>query len=314
MRSTLSACALGAALAFAGLAPLPVLGASPPATLASRIAPPDRAVIQHFEAAGMRDIRPHALTPAELAQVEQALARLPALHRRVLDTHLRHLSFVDGVPGQGTALTSQVGDSARFDITLRASALHESLSHFLTTKERRLFEADASGHTVTIEADGADALTYLLLHEATHVLDMSSKLTEQPDNAFGRGIWQAPTAQGGVALALQLAPKLAASPAAATRFRGAGPIAASRARTHYDALAHTPFVSFYATAAPGEDLAELVAWHVISRRHGRTLSIGVHDADGALLARYEPMRFPAVQARLALVERLLAQAEPDGAA
>lgn len=309
MRSTLSACALGVALALAGMAPPPALGAAPPATLASRIAPPDRAVIAHFEAAGMRDIRPHVLTPAERAQVEQALARLPALYRRVLDTHLRHLSFVDGVPGQGTALTSQVGDSARFDITLRASALHESLSHFLTTKERRLFEADASGHTIAIEAGEADALSYLLLHEATHVLDMAGKLTERHDNDFGRGIWQAPTAEGRAALA----PQLAASPAAATRFRGAGPIAASRARIHYDALADTPFVSFYATAAPGEDLAELVAWHVVSRRLGHTLSIGVHDAGGALLKRYEPMRFPAVQARLPLVERLLAEDEPGGA-
>ena len=310
MRSTLSALALGSALALCGLAPPSVHGAAPSATLAGRIAPPDRTVIGHFEAAGMREIRPHVLTPAELAQVEQALARLPALHRRVLDAHLRHLSFVDGVPGQGTALTSQVGDSARFDITFRASALHETLAHFLTTKERRLFEADASGHTVTIEADGADALTYLLLHEATHVLDMSMKLTERQGNAFGNGIWLAPTAQGRI----PLAPGLAASPAAATRFRGAGPIAASRARTHYDALAQTPFVSFYATAAPGEDLAELVAWQVISRRHGHTLSIAVHDADGVLLERYEPMRFPAVEARLPLVERLLDQAEPGGAA
>jgi len=313
MRSTLSALALGSALALCGLAPPSVHGAAPPATLASRIAPPDRTVIGHFEAAGMREIRPHVLTPAELAQVEQALARLPALHRRVLDAHLRHLSFVDGVPGQGTALTSQVGASAQFDtqfdITLRASALHETLAQFLTTKERRLFEADASGHTVTIEADGADALTYLLLHEATHVLDMSRKLTERQGNAFGSGIWRASTAQGRVALA----PGLAASPAAATRFRGAGPIAASRARSHYDALANTPFVSFYATAAPGEDLAELVAWHVITRRHGHTLSIGVHDAGGALLERYEPMRFPAVAARQPLVERLLAEAEPGGA-
>lgn len=313
MRSTLTGLALGAALALAGLAPPAVHGAAPPATLASRIAPPDRTVIQHFEAAGMRDIRPHVLTPAELAQVEQALARLPALHRRVLDTHLRHLSFVDGVPGQGTALTSRVGAGARFDtqfdtqfdLTLRASALHETLTQFLTTKERRLFEADGSGHTVTIEAGGADALTYLLLHEATHVLDMSSKLTERRDNVFGRGIWQTPQAQGRI----PLAPQLAASAAAATRFRGAGPIAASRARAHYDALAQTPFVSFYATAAPGEDLAELVAWRVITRRHGHTLSIGVHDADGALLERYQPLRFPAVQARLPLVERLLADAE-----
>lgn len=305
MRSTLSALALGSALALCGLAPPSVHGAAPSATLASRIAPPDRTVIGHFEAAGMREIRPHVLTPAELAQVEQALARLPALHRRVLDAHLRHLSFVDGVPGQGTALTSQVGASApfdtQFDITLRASALHETLAQFLTTKERRLFEDDGSGHTVSFEADGADALTFLLLHEATHIVDMAQELTGQPGNVFGSGIWEAPQ-DGGRA---PLAPHLAASPVAASRFRGAGLIPASRARIHYDALATSPFVSFYASAAPQEDLAELMAWHVVTRHHGHQIAISVRDADGVLLERYEPMRFPRVRARLPQLDKLL---------
>lgn len=109
-----------------------------------------------------------------------------------------------------------------------------------------------------------------------------------------------------IALTPRLAASPAASPAAATRFRGAAPIPAGRARIHYDALADSPFVSFYATAAPGEDLAELVAWHVVSQRH--SLSISVRDADGVLLKRYEPLRFPAVRSRLTLVEALLAQA------
>ena len=302
MRTNSSRILLAGALALGALAS-PLVYAAPSATpLASRIGPPDPAVIKHFESAGMLSVRPHVLTPAELEQVQSALARLPSLYRQVLDTHLRQLSFVDGVPGQGTALTSQIGDTARFDITLRASALHESLGEFLTTKERRLFEADGSGHSVTIEADGADALTYLLLHEATHVLDMARKLTDAADNAFGKQIWKAPEADGRIALT----PRLAASPAAATRFRGAAPIPAGRARIHYDALADSPFVSFYATAAPGEDLAELVAWHVVSQRH--SLSISVRDADGVLLKRYEPLRFPAVRSRLTLVEALLAQA------
>lgn len=118
-------------------------------------------------------------------------------------------------------------------------------------------------------------------------------------------VYAAPSATP-LASRIALTPRLAASPAAATRFRGAAPIPAGRARIHYDALADSPFVSFYATAAPGEDLAELVAWHVVSQRH--SLSISVRDADGVLLKRYEPLRFPAVRSRLTLVEALLAQA------
>jgi hypothetical protein len=254
----------------------------------------------------MRSVRPYVLTPAELAQVETALARLPALHRRALETNLRHLGFVEGVPGQGTALTSKVGDSMQFDITVRAGALRESLAEFLTTKERRLFEADGSGQSVSFDAEGADALTYLLLHEATHILDMSRQLTDRPGNAFGSGIWQASNNGG-----LTLAPHLAASPVAASRFRGAGLIPASRARVTYDALANSPFVSLYATAAPAEDLAELTAWHVVSHHYGHKIRLTVRDAGGAVLARYDPMQFPGVRARLPLLDQLLDETKPD---
>lgn len=310
MRTRISLRTIGAALAIAGIS-LPVMlpaahGAPPTAVLASRIATPGPDILGHFEAAGMRSVRPYVLTPAELAQVEAALARLPALHWRVLQTNLRHLGFVEGVPGQGTALTSKVGDTMQFDITVRASALREPLAEFLTTKERRLFEADGSGQSVSFEADGADALTYLLLHEATHILDMSRQLTDRPGNAFGSGIWQA-SENGGVTLA----PHLAASPVAASRFRGAGLIPAGRARTTYDALANSPFVSLYATAAPAEDLAELTAWHVVSHHYGHKIRLIVRDAGGAVLAHYEPMQFPGVRARLPLLDKLLDEARPD---
>jgi len=305
MRTRIVVWSIAVLLALAGFTLPAAHGAAPAAALASRIATPGPDIIGHFEAAGMRSVRPYVLTPAELAQVETALARLPALHRRVLETNLRHLGFVEGVPGQGTALTSKVGDTMQFDITVRAGALRESLDEFLTTKERRLFEADGSGQSVSFETDGADALTYLLMHEVTHVLDMSRQLTDKPGNAFGGGIWQA-SGDDGVALA----PHLAASPVAASRFRGAGLIPAGRARTVYDALADSPFVSLYATASPAEDLAELMAWHVVTRHYGQKIRLTVRAADGTVLARYEPMQFPAVRARLPLLDQLLGEAKP----
>lgn len=309
MRILMLARTIGAALAIAAGTVPAAHGAQQATPLTSRIATAGPDVIGHFEAAGMRSVRPYLLTPAELGLVEKAFARMPALHRRILETNLRHLSFVDGIPGLGSGLTSKVGDRVLFDITLRASLLHASLTDFVTTRERRLFEADGSGRTITIDASGADALTYVLLHEATHILDMTSHLTSQPGNAFGNGIWEAPKDQGRVPLAAPLA----TSPAAASGFRDAARIPAGRARYYYDALAQTPFVSFYATASPAEDLAELVAWHVVSERYGATLAISVRDATGAVLQRYEPARFPAVQARMPQVDQLLEEAERDGA-
>jgi len=303
MRTTLLTMALGAVLGIA--APVAAAHGAPPSTLAGRIAPPAAHVIETFERAGMLAVRPHPLTPSELTKVEAALAALPALHRRVLDTRLRRLSFVDGMPGHGSALAARVGDTGQFDITLRASLLHESLAEFLTTKERRLFQADGSGHTIAFDAGGAGALAYILLHETTHVVDAALGLTARPHGVFTRGIW----AQGEGKAPNALAPQWAVSPAAASRFRGAGLMPAGRAQLQYDALADTPFVSLYATAAAAEDLAELVAWHVVATRHGARITLSVRDADGALVKQYEPLRFPAVQARVRLVEALLAEAE-----
>lgn len=266
--------------------------------LAGRVAPPENEVIAIFEQAGMREIRPHVLTPAERIRIDAALAALPSLHRGILEKKLRRLSFVDGIPGHGTGLTSKVGDSGQFDITLRASLLAESLGDFLSTKERRLFGADGSGRIVTVEASGMDALGYVLLHEASHVVDSALGLSTAPGSPFVSGIWEDRTV---------LAPSLSGSPAATTPFRRAPPVPLARADEVYDALGRTPFVSLYATAAAPEDVAELMTWHDIARRGG-ALVITLSDAAGKQIRRYEPLAFPAVKARMERVGRLLREA------
>jgi len=267
--------------------------------LAERVAPPDKEVIAIFEAAGMREVRPHVLTHGEHSRIEQVLAGLPALHRSVLEKRLRHLSFVDGIPGHGTGLTSPVEGSGQFDITLRASLFDETLSGFLTNKERRLFEADGSGRTVTVEATGMDALAYVLLHEASHVVDATLGLSTKPGGAFASGIWQDRTT---------LAPALATSQAMTTSFRRGPLVPVGRSDTIYDALARTPFVSLYATAAAPEDLAELVTWREIAQQRKGSLTITISDADGNQVKRYEPLAFPAVKARMERLGQLLREA------
>ena len=59
------------------------------------------------------------------------------------------------------------------------------LSTFLTTKEQRVFRDDGSGNTVAVMGTGTDAVTYVLLHESTHVADFVCGMTKHPEN----GIW-----------------------------------------------------------------------------------------------------------------------------
>jgi hypothetical protein len=265
--------------------------------LMARVGPPSHRAIKEFKKAGMKDVKPHILTAPERAKVELALASLPTLTKEVLEKKLHQLSLVDGIPGTGTGLTSVDAKTGLYDITLRASILDEPLSTFLTNKERRVFTNDGSGLTVTVSGTGTDALTYVLLHESTHVVDKSCGITADSNSGFTANIW---------ASRKSMVPQLASSTAATTVFRGGHPLGVGQATTVYDALAQTPFVSLYSTASYMEDLAELVAWREVLIQHQGSLVIEVNDASGSTLRRWEPLTFPGVRKRFEDVDELLA--------
>jgi hypothetical protein len=269
--------------------------------LMTRVAPPSAAAVETFKSAGMKDVAPHGLTAPERAKVAAALASLPAFSKHVLEKRLHNLAFVDGIPGAGTGLTSRMEDTEFFDITLRASIVDEPLSTFLTTKEQYVFTGDGSGMTVAVTGTGTDALTYVLLHESTHVVDRTCGITAEPRSNFETGIWTSDH---------DMVPPLASSVAATTYFRRAPPLDVAKAASVYDALAQTPFVSLYATASASEDFAELVAWHQILKQHHGNLVIELNDASGETARRWEPLTFPGVQKRFVNVDELLASEGP----
>jgi hypothetical protein len=299
-RAIVFAASLGATMLLA--APLAALATaqSLPDSLRSRVAPPDDVVLQAYVDSGVNPT-PHELTDAEWAKVDAAVQRLPELHRRVLQEHLRRLSFLDVPPGGGNALTRDVDPKSphkQFDITLRAGLLDETLTEFLNGKERGVFEPDAAGPTVTIDAGDTSALVYILLHETTHAVDATLGVTTSPRNAFTTGIWVDRA---------RLAPPYDRSPINSTTFRRGPKTPVAKAQALYQALGRTPFVSLYATAAAGEDLAELVAWQQLSTRPEQTLAIIVKDARGRVVYRHEPLKSPLVRRRFAAVKELLAR-------
>jgi hypothetical protein len=60
----------------------------------------------------------------------------------------------------------------------------------LTTKERRVFTEDGSGTTLRVSRTGTDAVTYVLLHESTRVLDEACGITTAFPNSFDDTIWK----------------------------------------------------------------------------------------------------------------------------
>lgn len=265
--------------------------------LRARIAPPHDETIAAYVAAGSKAARVHALTEREWALVDSALADLPLLHRQILEQRLARLSFIDAPSSAGTALTRSFAGpdgELRFDITLRADVLEISLTDFLTEKEAVLFVPDGSGYSVRVTAGKASALTYILLHEATHVVDRTIGVTA--GGGPFRAVW---TDYRG------LAEPYAAGPIGKSVYRRAPKLPLSQSLALYRALADAPFVSLYSTASAGEDFAELTAWNHLARRFGEPLKIEVRDAEGRSLVTVEPLKSPGVRARLDAVGALL---------
>jgi len=269
-----------------------------------RVMEPDPEVIDAYLQSGADEARGHELTAAEWALVERAIADLPPSLQRVLEQRLARLSFIEAPGSAGTALTrSFTGPDGRemFEITVRADVLDASLTEFLTRKEQSLFVDDGSGYTVHVLAGDMPALTYLLMHEATHVLDRAYGVTS--DVRPFAAIW--PDYR-------TLAEPMASGILGATPYRRAPPLPSARMPELYRALAASPFVSLYSTASAGEDFAELTAWSELANRFAVPLAVEVRDRLGKPVYTLRPLETPAVQVRMAMVGPLIAGAPTCG--
>lgn len=250
-----------------------------------------------FRDAGMQPVD-HPLVISEKLLVEKAFGQLPALHQKILREHLHSISFMDNMPN--TALTSPVElpgvKTKMFNITFRAAILRETISQWATTKEQTCF-VGSEGYEIVVDAGNLDAFLYVLLHEATHVVDAVLDITPHPDDgdavvqptAFTHNIWE----KMNLPSVAFIDPLLET-----TRFRGGGPIASGRATEVYGALGQTPFVSLYSMASWFEDLAEITAIYHLTQQLNQPYRILVLK-DKQEVFRFEPTENGLVRQRFA---------------
>lgn len=162
---------------------IPIYAQVPNSDLAKRVLIAPESVFNLFREAEMDPLN-HELTAVERAKIEKALAILPPLYQKILKGHLHSISFMDNMPN--TALTSPVesSDSTKmFNITFRAGILNETISEWATQKEYSCYDrSDNPDFEISIEAGTLDAIQYVLLHEATHVLDAVLNITPTQKN------------------------------------------------------------------------------------------------------------------------------------
>jgi hypothetical protein len=202
-----------------------------------------------------------------------------------------------------TALTSTVnpeGDYRLFDITIRAGIFRQNVSEWLTEKERTCFDTAAgSPLDVSIEAGTLPAIVYVLLHEATHVVDSSLRITpalpakgrpagSADTSAFTRGVWS----DASTPVARYRDPLLES-----VRFRSGGRVLPiGDARTVYEALSRTPFASLYGSRNWPDDLAEYVALYELTRKLDQPYRIVIGKGAEKVFV-YEPMKSSLVLGR-----------------
>ena len=262
-----------------------------------RISIAPESVFKMFREAGMDPVN-HELTGIEKAKVEKAFAMLPALHKKVLRKHLQSISFMDNMPN--SALTSPVESndpSKRFNITFRANVLNESISEWATWKENTCYNNSAgSGYQIKVHAGELDAFLYLLLHEATHIVDDVLQLTPHPhqksDNViatpFTNGIWHKLLIPSEIYSDTLLEK---------TRFRSGNAVSIKLAPAIYRRLKNTPFASLYGMASWQEDIAELETIYHLTRKLKQPFYLIVNDNNTEIM-RFEPMKNLLVKRRL----------------
>jgi hypothetical protein len=268
--------------------------AAPQTPLEDRVSSAPEDLLKRFRDQLNANLSAHVVTTAEQATVANALTQLTPLQHEVLLKRLRAIYFIDGMPHN--ALTFPDGGSTvepTFSIAVRSGALHETISELVTRKERSLFDNADSEWSVTVDAGTLDAMVYVLLHEATHIVDYSTRATPDkgPPGAnypFVYGVWR----DGTTPVDMYKLPILMRI----SYRRGGRAMPLAEAIDLYDALEHTPFISVYASSNWHDDLAELVAWTELTGRLQQPYRIVI--SKGATTIRvFEPARSTLVQMR-----------------
>lgn len=263
----------------------------------SRIVKAPESVFKKFTDAGMEPSN-HVLTKSEQEKVDKAFSILPPLHKKILREHLQSISFMDNMPNTALTSTLETTDSSKqFNITFRAGILNETISEWATWKEKSAFDNSGNPSTsIQIDAGNTDAIQYILLHEATHVVDAVLNLTphvEKADelkepSAFTRNIWN---------FLNKPSTKFTNPILENTRFRNGKVQPIASAKEIYNALEKTPFVSLYGMASWSEDIAELISIYHHTNKINQPFIIYLKEND-KLTKVFEPMDNKLVKRRV----------------
>ncbi|MBP7736475.1 MAG: hypothetical protein KA369_10925 [Spirochaetes bacterium] len=276
--------------------------------LHERITPAPKVVTDFWmEADGRKDYTSYSPNGREMSDIRKSLELLPPLHKKVLKERLLGIYFINNFLGSGGA--DWVIDGKRnlyFYLIINPRLLAmKDLSEMLTWRERSCF-IDERDVTISVNCgSGVNQLTYIMLHEGTHMIDYANRITPnvekevielyndtKTETDFVRGVW-----------------KSIHDPVRPYNFRkdvtfygfNKGPkIKASDAPSIYRGLSESPFVSLYGSQSWAEDLADFVTFYHVTQKmkHPYVISVKIK---GKEIVNYKPMDNPEVKKRFWLM-------------
>ncbi len=276
--------------------------------LVSRIKPiPDSLLSMWKKWDGEESYSAYTPSAGELLMIERYISLLPLLLKRVSEERLVGIYFVNGFLGSGaTDFVLDDDDEIYVYVIFNPDTLKTGISEWVTYRETTCFDFGENPST-RIAIDCGDEYTgfmYILLHEATHIVDYIDNLTpylhralkrwgltkDQESTDFTSPVWQDFN---------QPLDRFKFESRDKVNFYGLnkGPrLQAERSLSIYRDLSHSPFVSLYGSMNWAEDLAELVTWYHFTTVLKQPYEISVYQND-TKKQTFHPMQFPEVRRR-----------------
>lgn len=243
---------------------------------------------------------------------------LPVRHRQVLRERLVAVYCVENFTGSGMAdYVLGPGDEVYSLLILHPRVFEMTARELIQLRERTAFAADDSGVSIHIElSEEVSALAYIVLHEATHIVDYAERHTpyvepgmrellgraERP-TPFTDELWEDyRRLRTGVGFAHQ----------EDLRFYGLGEepaLTLAEAPEVYTAISRTPLPSLYGAFSWAEDFAEFVSFYYLVHAWNADYRIALRRG-GKEVAAWRPMDSPHAVRRAGLLDPSLLAAPP----
>lgn len=245
---------------------------------------------------GVSDYDLYTLTDEEKRMFGEYIELLPSLYREVLQERLLAIYFVEDLVTSGlTDFVLSDSDDVYSILFINPKVFELTISELITFKDQSCFIYDHEGPILQIDVSGDySGLLYILMHEATHIVDYALGITPYTDKSlkqlhlvrkdesdFVSRIWQ-DYDETVEYLFLSFPEKL--------NFYSTDEddkVSFDHLLGIYQELRNSPFVSLYSTINWAEDLAEYATFYYFTNDLNMDYKITIRE-NGTTIFDYSP--------------------------